>query len=166
MKKEDIVQIYIDTSLLNEWFARLMRGEKPEKDPEIIRFLGAYKDIEKFISIFTIAELVESLLFHEKRIRDHMKKMEIIESFAKLLMETTGLKIIELEKKDEHKGVFISPQVVKYTSICGSVKDAIHVCIAQYEDLWLITHDNKFGRLKPLYEKILTDRNLLKLFKE
>lgn len=166
MKKDDIKQIYIDTSLLHEWFARLMRQEKTEKDPEIILFHREHNEIKKFISIFTIAELVESLLFHEKRIREHMKKLELIEHFANLLMETTGIKIIEYEKKNGHGGIFISPRIIKCTGICGSVKDAIHVCIAEHEDLWLVTHDSKFGKLKPLYAKITTDTHLLKLFKE
>ncbi len=166
MTKDDIKQIYIDTSLLREWFARLMREEKTEKDPEIILFLREHTEIKKFISIFTIAELVESLLIHEKKIHRYMKNIQLISSFAQLLIETTGIKIIELEKKDEHKGIFISPNVIKYTGICGSVKDAIHVCIAEHEDLWLVTHDDKFGKLKPLYAKITTDTHLLKLFKE
>lgn len=165
MKKEDIKQIYIDTSLLQEWFARLMRNERKE-EPKILEFLRERKEITKFISIFTIAELVENLLFHEKRIRDFMKRTQVIESFAELLMQTTGIKIIEFEKEDEHTGIFVSPNIVKYTGICGSVKDAIHVCIAEHEDLWLITHDDKIGKLKPLYTKITTDTHLLKIFKE
>lgn len=161
--KNDVKQIYIDTSLLHGWFARLMRGEK-EGNTEIVKFLIDQKEIKKFISIFTIAELVESLLFHEKRIRDYMKKKEVIESFAEILIETTGIRILELEKRDEHKGIFISPKIVEYTALCGSVKDAIHVVIAEHEDLWLITHDNKIGKIKPLYNRIITDKHLLKLF--
>ena len=164
--KDDINQIYIDTSLLHEWFAGVMRGEKIESDPEIIRFLRENKELKKFISIFTIAELVEDLLFHEKKIRGHMKKLEVIESLSRLLIQITGIEIIELEKRDEHKGIFISPNVVKYTSICGSVKDATHVCIAEHEDLWLVTHDNKIGKLKYLYKKITTDTHLLKIFEK
>lgn len=166
MAKDDIKQIYIDTSLLHEWFARLMRKERIELYPEIILFLRKHDEIKKFISIFTIAELVESLLFHEKRIREHMKKLELIEYFVNLLMETTGIKIIELEKKGGHKGIFISPNIIKYTAVCGSVKDAIHLCVAEHEDLWLVTHDDKFGKLKPLYAKITTDTHLLKVFEE
>src|SRR3989344_5988756 len=128
MKKDEIRKIYIDTSLLHDWFARLMRNEK-DPDTDSIKFLRDRKDVDKFISIFTIAELVESLLFHEKGIRDYMKKLEVIESFSKLFMQTTGVKVIEFEKEGEHKGIFISPKIVKYTSICESVKDAAHVCI-------------------------------------
>lgn len=163
-KKDDIKQIYIDTSLLLEWFSRLMRGESSRDEPRIIKFLREQKEIKKFISIFTIAELVEDLLFHEKRIRDYMKRKEVIESFANILMQTTDIKIIEYERQDEHAGIFISPDIVKYTAACGSVKDAIHVCIAEHEALWLVTHDDKFGRIKPSYENILTDTHLLKLF--
>ena len=164
--KDDINQIYIDTSLLHEWFARLMRGEKQYYEPKIIAFLRKHSEINKFISIFTIAELVESLLFREKGIHDHMKKLETINSFVQVFVETTGIKIIEFEKKDVHRGIFISPNIVKYTAECGEVKDAIHVCIAEHEDLALVTHDDKFGRIKPLYEKIVTDKHLMKLFKE
>ncbi len=148
--KDDVKQIYIDTSLLHEWIARLMRGEKGE-DTEIIKFLRDHEEITRFISIFTIAELVESLLFHEKRIRDYMKKRETVESLAQILMETTGIRIVEYEKRDEHVGIFISPKIVDYVAKCGSIKDAVHVCIAEHEDLWLVTHDKKFGKLKPLY---------------
>jgi len=164
--KDEITQVYIDTSLLLEWFARLMREDKRDDEPRIIKFLREQREIKKFISIFTIAELVEDLLFHEKRIKYHMKKIELIESFAKSLMETTAIRIIEMEKDDEHKGIFISPNIVKYTAICGSIKDAIHVCIAEHEDLWLVTHDDKIGKLKPSYKKITTDTHLLKLFEK
>ena len=42
----------------------------------------------------------------------------------------------------------------------------IHVCIAEHEDLWFVTHDNKLGEIKQLYGKITTDTHLLKLFKD
>ena len=161
--KNDVKQIYIDTSLLREWIARLMRGEK-EEDTQIIKFLREHEEIKKFISVFTIAELVENLLFKEKRIKDFMRKQEVVESFSQILMDTTGIKIIEQERKEEHVGIFISPKIVDYVAKCGSIKDSIHVCIAEHEDLWLVTHDNNFGRLKPLYKNIMTDKALLKLF--
>jgi hypothetical protein len=163
--KDEIKQVYLDTNLLREWFARLMRKETRE-DPRIIKFLREHDEIKKFVSIFTIAELVESLLFHETRIRDHMKEVKVIGSFAQVLMETTGIKVIELEKEDDHRGIFVSPNVVKYTGICGSLKDAIHVCIAEHEDLWLITHDDKIGKLNSIYRKITTDTHLMKLFEK
>ena len=130
MKKDEIRKIYIDTSLLHDWFARLMRNEK-DPDTDSIKFLRDRKDVDKFISIFTIAELVESLLFHEKGIRDYMKKLEVIESFSKLFMQTTGVKVIEFEKEGEHKGIFISPKPL------GSPADEVTILENAVNFIWM-----------------------------
>ncbi len=69
------------------------------------------------------------------------------------MRNTLGFRIIEYEKEDKETGIFISPEVVKFTSICGELKDAAHVCIAKHENLMFVTHEDKmpsyYLRLKP-----------------
>lgn len=167
LTKEYMKQVYIDTSVLEGWFIKLMKEEDPE-DIRIIKFLRNHEEIKAFISPFTVAEIIESLLSDNSRIRirPHMRNYENIKAFTKMLLETTGLNVLKYETKDGKPGFFMSHRVADYTAICKSVKDTIHVCIAEHENLCFVTHDIKIPLLKSLYEKIITDTHLIKAFEK
>lgn len=162
VSRDDIKQVYVDTNLVYEWFSRLMRSEKRE-EPKIIKFFCEHKEIKKFVSIFTVAELIEKLLFKQDGIKEHMKNKEMVLSFLRSLMQMTGIQIIGFKEEDEGS-IFVSSKIIEYTVICRSMKDAIHVSIAKQENLWFLTHDDEIGKLKPAYEKIITDTHLFRVF--
>ncbi len=154
--KKDLLKVYLDTSVILPWFENIMANKK--ETPMIIQFLIEHSEIEKYISAFTIAELVENLMFKSNKIRDYMKKSQYIIDFIETFRHTIpNLKIIELEEsKNGKKGLLISvPELIEFTSIIGSVKDSIHVCIAMHEDIYIVTKDDKVGKVQTLYPKII-----------
>ncbi|GEM_PF-4580887 len=105
--KKDLMRVYLDNSTIEPWFESIM-AQRPETSG-FIQFLIDHQEIEKFISSFTVAELVEKLMFHTDRIRPFMKKLELIEAFVKTFQQTIpNLTIIEEERSSNgQRGLFI-----------------------------------------------------------
>ncbi len=163
--KKDLMKVYLDTSVILPWFQNIMTENN--ETPMIIRFLVEHPEIEKYISSFTVAELVEKLMFKTDKIRDHMKKLEIITSFIDVFQRTIpNLYIIELEEsKNGERGILIPiPELIEYISVIGNVKDAIHVCIAKHEDIYIVTKDDEIGRIQSLYPKTVGMKGFAKAF--
>ncbi|MDO8538051.1 MAG: hypothetical protein Q7S21_04155 [archaeon] len=165
MHNAEIKRIYLDNSLLVGWFLPYLRETKNPNVPQIIDFLSNHKEIEVFVSHFSIAELMEDLLFKEPRIRQHMRKPDIILHYFETLTDIINLKIITHIGKNGIEGNFVSKEIIDFTILCKQPKDSIHVAIAKYQDLIFVTHDTKATILSKLYNNILTDNHLFKLFK-
>ena len=169
--KKDLLRVYLDTCVVEPWFKNMIQSKKDDKNqtetPEIIQFLIAHPEIEKYISYFTIAELVEILMFKTDKVRDHMKRLEIIGAFVEAFQRTIpNLRIIVLEEsKNGEKGLLIPiPELLKYTALIGEVKDAIHVCIAKHEDIFIVTKDDKIGKVQSVYPKTVGMKGFAKAF--
>ena len=68
-----------------------------------------------------------------------------------------NLKILEDEiSKNGQKGLFISAEdLLAFTTKIGSVKDAIHVCLAKHENCYFVTKDDKVGKVQLFYPKTI-----------
>jgi len=146
-------RVYLDTNLLMDFFRRIIRHRKDI--PEIIEFLEERKETEKYISVFTIAEITANLM---NEFKDRNLKKEYIIGLVNTLKSTIQLNIIE------HEVIELSSIMIDYAYECRDAKDSIHVLIAKKNDLWFITRDNDVPRLKPLYEKIMGERKFRKQF--
>src|SRR3989338_4797801 len=155
--------LYVDTSLIYEWCRRLMADEKCE-DTYFVAFMINHTEIRYFTSLIAIAELARKLLFEEKRVRDYKKNINTIWFVVSAFQESTGLRIIEHEKTGDAPLSFTDPDIIELVARLEDVNDSLHVCIAKHESLTLVTHEDKFGRIKEFYPNIMTDRHLFKLF--
>ncbi|MBI4170847.1 MAG: hypothetical protein HY514_04075 [Candidatus Aenigmarchaeota archaeon] len=165
--KKDLMRVYLDNSTIEPWFEAILIEGKHMKTPGFIQFLIVHKEIEKFISSFTVAELVEKLMFHTEKVRPFMKKLELIEGFVNTFQQTIpNLTIIEEEQAPNgQRGLFISvPELIQFTAKIGDIKDAIHVCIAKHEDLYLVTKDDNIGRVQDIYQRTVGMVGFMKAF--
>ena len=156
--KDDMKRVYLDNSVIEPWFEGIMTGNKQLQTSKFIDFLILHTEIEKFISTFTIAELIEKLLFKTNNIKSYMKEKSKIEDFVEAFRQTIpNLKILEDEvSQNGQKGLFICAEdLLAFTTKIGSSKDSVHVCIAKHEDLYFVTKDDKIGRVKELYPKTI-----------
>ena len=152
--RKDLMKVYLDTNVILPWFENIMSGKN--ETPNVILFLVDHPEIEKYISSFTIAELVEHLMFKTDRIKGFMRKLDIITSFVEAFQNTIpNLSIIELEEsKNGDFGILVPiPELIEYTSVIGSVSDSIQVCIAKHEDIYIVTKDDDIGKVQSLYPK-------------
>jgi hypothetical protein len=156
-------KIYIDNSVLIRWFLHKLHPKKHKTEPQIIRFLTEHKEIEKFISIVSVAELVHTIRYG-KDFQGFGLKLSYIRDLLMKLQNVTDLKIISKEKISgaEINGVVISENVINYVDKHRHLIDCIHVDLAKSHDLYFITHEKDMGILKEFYDKIMTDDKLMK----
>lgn len=157
-------KIYLDTNVIREWFVRIILGDK--KDVRVIEFLRRHEEIDKFISVYGVAELIETLK-KESRIQHKKLTKELIWDLIRAPQNTlTNLKIIEEYTTErgtsEYKGIVLSSKIVDFTFLCGDLKDSIHVEIAANNDLIFVTKDAKVGRVKELYPKVVGINKLIR----
>jgi hypothetical protein len=148
--------IYLDTCVFHEWFVRMIRDDK--KEVEYVEFLSELTDVRKYISIFGIAELIESLK-KDPRLQGKKITKEWITILVDFFRDTIGVRIIEEDESGKLSGIFLSPKILEFTLECGDLKDSIHVEIAKNNDLLFITKDDKLGELKKIYSNIDTIRS-------
>lgn len=160
--RQDLMKVYLDTSVILPWFQNIITNKKDNKGqletPKIIQFLIDHPEIEKYISAFTVAELVKELMFKTDKVKPHMKRLEYVQSFVETFqLIIPNLNIIELEEsKNGDKGILVAvPDLIKYTSLIGDVSDAIHVCIAKHEDIYIVTKDDRVGNVQSVYPKTI-----------
>lgn len=147
-------KVYLDTNLIIGFFKNIIRKKKKTgEDPEIIKFLAIHDEIKKFISIFSIAEIIESL---EEEFPSHALTQDYILDLIETLRNTIELEIIE--------DVKVSKNIINYTYLCRDVKDAIHIDICQASELWFITRDEDCGKVSKIYNKIMSERKFRKQF--
>lgn len=158
-------KIYIDNSLLVRWFLRRLHPKKFKTEPQIIRFLTEHKEIKKFISILSVAELVHTLKYSKDFQSFGLKLSYILDSLAELL-KAMDVEVISRENIGgmEIDGVIVSENVVKFVDMHQHLVDCIHVDLAKSHDLFFITHERDMGVLKEFYEKIMTDDKLMKQY--
>ena len=156
--KDDLKKVYLDNSTIEPWFEGIMTNNIKLLTSGFINFLIEHKEILKFISTFTVAELIEKLLFKTNNIKQYMKKKSKIEDFVETFRCTIpNLKILEDEtSRTGEKGLFICAEdLLAFTTKIGSTKDAIHICIAKHEGLYFVTKDDDAGRVQSIYEKTI-----------
>lgn len=127
--------------------------------------LSEHKEIEKFISLFSIAELVHTLKYG-KSFRKFKINFKTIESLIEELQGIVGFDIILKDKIKGVKlnGIVVSGDIIKFLDEHNHILDCIHVDVAKSHDLFFITYEKKIGRIKDLYKKIMTENKLMKQF--
>ena|SRR3989344_6745232 len=164
MPKPD--KVYLDTNLMYNWFKlRFTKKRKQADEEEIIKFLAQHKEIECFISAFTVAEIVARL---KNEFKDLITLNDIRYSIE-IFQDSINCQIIKLDKfrdmKDkDREGILISPQIVEFAFECLDSKDAIHIDIAKSNDLWFITRDNDVTRVKNIYNNVMGEKKFRKQF--
>lgn len=154
-----VESIYIDVSIFREWLVRTIIGRS--KDVYYVKFLSEHNEFEKFISVFGIAEIVETLK-KEPRVQHIDLTREFILGLIDTLRNTAKIEVIEEEGEGLYKGFTVSPKIVEFTFVCGDLKDSIHVEIAKNNKLLLVTKDDAIGKLKELYPKIIGIRKFVR----
>ena len=156
-------KIYLDNSLLVRWFLRKLKPEKYEQEPQIIRFLSGLTGVEKFISLISLAELINTLK-HGDDFKRYNLTLPIIGALIEEMQSTVGFKIITTEniRGTEVEGIIITPFVLRLIDIHGELADCLYVDIARRNSLSFITHESRIGRLKELYDNTMTDDKLMK----
>ena len=159
-------KIYIDNNLLIRWFLHRFYPRKHKREPQIIRFLSEHKEIKKYISLISVAELVHTLKYG-KEFQNFKLDLNYIRVLIEELQNIVGFDIIQKQKVNgmEINGIVISGDVVKFVNVHEHLIDCMHIDIAKSHELFFITHEKKIGQLKKLYENIMTDDKLLKQFK-
>ena len=83
-------KVYLDTNLILNWFRLcIIRRVKKAEEEVIIKFLSEHKEIESFISVFSVAEIIANL-------RNEFKervKMDEIDMLMKMLRNTINVDI-------------------------------------------------------------------------
>ena len=145
-------KIYLDTNLLYGWFEGQLK--KKNKQSEIIKFLSEKcHDIEKFISMYSVAELIVRL---KGEFQDREISEDKIGYLFVILRDSIGLRIL-FEAK-------LTKEVIKFAELCGDHNDAIHIQIAKNENLTLITRDTDVNRVEKTYSSIMSIGKLMKQF--
>lgn len=162
---ETAERVYLDINIFREWFVRTIKNDITPVF--YVQFLSERSEIEKHISIFSIAELVETLL-KEPELQGWRLTKEWISSLIEIFKDTISAKIIEEDEgyKGKYRGFYVSPKIVELTYLCGDLKDSIHVDIARTSDLLLITKDDKVGRVKAVYPKVEGIRSLIRRYEK
>ena len=158
-------KIYIDNSLLVRWFLRRLNPKKYKIEPQIIRFLSEHKEINKFISILSVAELVHTLKYGKDFQAYGLKLSYILDSLAELL-KSMEIEVISKENFGgmEINGIVISENIVRFVDRHKHLADCIHVDVARSHDMFFVTHERDMGVLKEFHEKIMTDDKLMKQY--
>jgi hypothetical protein len=158
-------KIYIDNSVLIRWFLHKLFPKKHKNIPQIIRFLTEHKEIKKFISILSVAELVHTLKYGKDFQSFRLKLNYILDSLVEL-QKAMDMEVITKENISgmEINGIIISENVVKFVDNHQHLLDCIHADLAKSHDLFFITHEKNMGVLKEFYDKIMTDDKLMKQY--
>jgi predicted nucleic-acid-binding protein len=158
-------KIYIDNSVLIRWFLHKLFPKKHKTIPQIIRFLTEHKEIKKFISILSVAELVHTLKYGKDFQSFRLKLNYILDSLVEL-QKAMDMEVITKEniREMEINGIIISENVVGFVDRHQHLLDCIHADLAKSHDLFFITHEKDMGVLKEFHEKIMTDDKLMKQY--
>lgn len=159
-------KVYLDNTSLVRWFLKRFYPRKYKRDPQIIRFLSEHKEIRCYISIFSVAELVQ-VLKHGQEFRKFKLKFKYILKLIEELQNIILFDIIQTVKigGTSIKGVVVSHEIVKYVFKHRHLIDCIHLDIARQNDLWFVTYEKRMGELKEYYEKIITEAKMMKRLK-
>lgn len=143
-------RIYLDTNQLYGWFENQLNRKKPES--KIVEFLTEkFENAEKFISMYTIAELLVNL---KNAYPDRNLSADKIAWLLILLKEATNLKIIEESK--------LTKEVIDFADLCNDHNDAVHIQIAKNQGLTFVTKDDKVGKVKSAYPNVISIRKLFR----
>jgi len=158
-------KIYIDNSLLVRWFFNRLHPKKYKTEPQIIRFLTEHREIRKFISILSVAELVHTLKYGKEFQSFGLKLSYILDSLIEL-QKAMNMEVISKENIGgmEINGVIVSENIVRFVDKHQHLVDCIHADLAKSHDLFFITHERDMGVLKEYYDKIMTDDKLMKQY--
>ncbi len=158
-------KIYIDNSLLVRWFLHKLHPKKFKTEPQIIRFLTEHREIRKYISILSVAELVHTLKYGRDFQSFGLPLNFILDSLSELI-KSMEIEVISRENFSGTKinGIIVTENIIKFVDKHQHLADCIHVDLAKSHDLFFITHERDMGVLKEFYEKIMTDDKLMKQY--
>ena len=156
---------YLDINIFREWFVRTIKNDSTPVF--YVQFLSEHGEIEKFISVFSIAEIVETLL-KEPELQGIKLTKEWITSLIEIFKDTVKVEVLEEDKafKGKYRGFYVSPKIVEFTYLCGDLKDSIHADIAKNHSLLLVTKDDDVGRVKAVYPKVEGIRSLIRRYEK
>jgi hypothetical protein len=156
-------RIYIDNSLLVRWFLHLLYPDRYADMPQIIKFLTEEKEMQKFISLISVAELIHTLKYGKDFAGKNLS-MGAIMAMIDDLQNIMGFKVILRDKVGETQlnGVIVSTDILEFLDKHNHIIDCIHVDIAKHHDLFFVTYEGKIGRMREFYDKIMTEKKLLK----
>jgi predicted nucleic-acid-binding protein len=157
-------KVYIDSCILFRWFLWKFYQRKYKKEPKIIRYLNENASKTKsYVSILTIAELVK-ILKHDERFKNKDLNIEYIEKLIEELQNIAKFDIINTIRLNGFSidGVILSKNIVKYVELHPDLIDCIHVDIAKTYELWFLTDEKKIGKLKVLYNSVMTENKFFK----
>jgi hypothetical protein len=162
----NVDKVYIDTDLLVGWFLSKFYPKK-HKEPLIVKFLSEYRNkIKSYISMISIAEIM-GLLIHDSKFKDLKLKSDFIEKLISELQTIIGFNVIFSKARVFEQEIIclqITDKVIEYIAVHPHLVDCIHLDIAKSNDLFFVSHEDKIGKLKDLYPKIMTDKKLEKQF--
>ena len=101
-------EIYLDTSLLIGWFKHILEKRKKTEEPEIIEFLNNKPEIKRYISVITVAEIIEVL--KSKDFKNYKLEKSYILDLIVNLRNTLNLIIIEEFEEKNGKQMTSSPE--------------------------------------------------------
>lgn len=159
-------KIYLDNTSLVRWFLKRFYPKKYKRDPQIIRFLNEHKEIDTFVSILSVAELVHTLK-HGEEFKKFGLKFDHIKGLIEELQNIIGFEIIQTVKINDTQidGIVISGNIIKYVFKHRHLADCIHLDIARQNEIWFVTYEKRMGELKEYYENIMTEDKLMKQYK-
>lgn len=159
-------KIYLDNTSLVRWFLRKFYPDKHKQEPQIIRFLNEHNEIETYVSILSIAELVHTLK-HGEEFRKFNLGFEFIKKLIEELQNIIGFSIIKTVSISgtEIDGIIVSGNIIKYVFKHRHLADCIHLDIARQNDIWFVTYEKRMGELKEYYSNIMTEDKLMRQFK-
>lgn len=148
------IQIYLDTNIAERYFKRAVEAMKQHKEiivPKIFIYFLSRKDLELFISSFTLAEISEHLW------KKDMEPKDISKLISSFLVKFDIFQIFDFSIKGE-----ILRWIRKFKL---EAKDVIHLSIARNNNFYLLTDDFYLSsRGKGIYDKIITEKELRFIF--
>lgn len=159
-------KVYIDTCILYRWFLWKFYPRKYGKEPKIIRYLSEENSkTRSYVSIITIAELVELLRF-DGNFKDKNLGSDTIIALINELQNILNLEIINYKNikmgDNSFNGIIVSDNIVKFAEFHKEIIDCIHVDIAKSCELCFLTDETKIGSMKSFYNNIMTENKFFK----
>ncbi len=135
------------------------------ENPSVIEFLSNHREIEKYISIITVAEAIRVLKYDDD-FRRYKLDLESIKALISKLQEIVGFSILEevVVENRKFKGIIVTPEIIKFIDKHEHLIDCIHIDIAKFHELTFISNEEEYGELKALYPNIMTANKLIKQY--
>lgn len=155
-----------DTLVFYEFFETILRRGKSDKS--IVKFIGKYDEIDKFLSIFSVAEIINKLK-DAPRVRAYKYKgfYDTVIATVRTLQEGVGVAVVEGDVDKTLTSLIIDPdKLLKYTYKNGSIQDAILLIIADDIDAVFVTDNKHILDAKDIPVKRITINHFTKILEQ